>query len=129
VRTRCQPIVLRDVIACLVAALGHPEARDRAFEIGGPGVLTDGGMMTGDAAIRGLRRWLVPVPVLNPRLSSYWVDLVTPIPRACARTLVEGLRNEVVVHDDSTARRLPAATRRRGTAGTRRAGRWEAVCS
>ena len=61
-------------------------------------------MMLGYARIRGLRRWLVPVPVLTPRLSSYWVDLVTPIPKAYARTLVEGLRSEVVVHDDSAAR-------------------------
>ena len=104
VRTRCQPIAVRDVLDYLVAALGRPEADGRVFEIGGPAVLTYGEMMLGYARIRGLRRWLVPVPVLTPRLSSYWVDLVTPIPRAYARTLVEGLRNEVVVHDDAAAR-------------------------
>jgi uncharacterized protein YbjT (DUF2867 family) len=102
--TRCQPIAVRDVLAYLVAALGRPETTGRVFEIGGPAVLTYGDMMLGYARIRGLRRWLVPVPVLTPRLSSYWVDLVTPIPKAYARTLVEGLRNEVVVHDDSAAR-------------------------
>jgi hypothetical protein len=104
VHTRCQPIAVRDVLDHLVAALGRPEAVGRVFEIGGPAVLTYGDMMLGYARIRGLRRWLVPVPVLTPRLSSYWVDLVTPIPKAYARTLVEGLRNEVVVHDDSAAR-------------------------
>ena len=104
VRTRCQPIAVRDVLAYLVAALGRPEAVGRLFEIGGPAVLTYGEMMLGYARIRGLRRWLVPVPVLTPRLSSYWVDLVTPIPKAYARTLVEGLRSEVVVHDDSASR-------------------------
>jgi uncharacterized protein YbjT (DUF2867 family) len=104
VSTRCQPIAVRDVLEYLVAALGRPEAAGRVFEIGGPAVLTYGDMMLGYARIRGLRRWLVPVPVLTPRLSSYWVDLVTPIPRAYARTLVEGLRNEVVVRDDAAAR-------------------------
>jgi hypothetical protein len=104
VRTRCQPIAVRDVIAYLVAALGRPEGIGRLFEIGGPEVLTYGDMMLGYARSRGLRRWLVPVPVLTPRLSSYWVDLVTPIPKAYARTLVEGLRSEVVVHDDSASR-------------------------
>jgi len=104
VRTSCQPIAVRDVLAYLVAALGRPEALGRLFEIGGPEVLTYGDMMLGYARTRGLRRWLVPVPVLTPRLSSYWVDLVTPIPKAYARTLVEGLRSEVVVHDDSASR-------------------------
>ncbi len=104
VRTRCQPIAVRDVIAYLVAALGRTEAMGRVFEIGGPEVLTYGEMMLGYAQVRGLRRWLVPVPLLTPRLSSYWVDLVTPIPRVYARTLVEGLRSEVVVRDDSAAR-------------------------
>jgi uncharacterized protein YbjT (DUF2867 family)/uncharacterized protein YndB with AHSA1/START domain len=104
VKTRCQPIAVDDVIAYLVAALGNPEAVGRVFEIGGPEVLTYGDMMLGYAHTRGLRRWLVAVPVLTPRLSSYWVDLVTPIPKAYARTLVEGMRSEVVVHDDSAAR-------------------------
>ena len=103
VKTRCQPIAVDDVTAYLVAALGNPDAIGRVFEIGGPEVLTYGDMMLGYARTRGLRRWLVAVPVLTPRLSSYWVDLVTPIPKAYARTLVEGMRSEVVVHDDSAA--------------------------
>ena len=57
--------------------------------------------------VRGLRRWLVPVPVLTPRLSSYWVHLVTPIPAAIARPLIDGLRNEVIVRDDHAARIFP----------------------
>ncbi len=104
VSTRCQPIAIRDVLAYLIAALGKAEALGRVFEIGGPDVITYGDMMLGYAGIRGLKRWLVPVPVLTPRLSSYWVDLVTPIPKAYARTLVEGLRSEVVVTDDSSSR-------------------------
>ena len=105
VSTRCQPIAIRDVLAYLLAALGRPEAIGRTFEIGGPDVLSYGEMMKRYAELRGLRRILLPVPVLTPRLSSYWVDLVTPVPAAYARTLVEGMRNEVVVRDDS-ARRL-----------------------
>jgi uncharacterized protein YbjT (DUF2867 family) len=104
VSTRCQPVAIRDVLAYLIAALGKAEALGSMFEIGGPDVLTYGEMMLGYAEIRGLKRWLLPVPVLTPRLSSYWVDLVTPIPKAYARTLVEGLRSEVVVTEDSATR-------------------------
>jgi hypothetical protein len=62
-------------------------------------------MMMGYAEVRGLRRVLLPVPVLTPRLSSHWVHWMTPIPAEIARPLIEGLRNEVIVRDD-TARRL-----------------------
>jgi hypothetical protein len=77
------------------------------IEIGGADVLTYGGMMTGYAAVRGLRRRLVAVPVLTPFLSSYWVHFVTPIPSDIARPLIEGLRSEVVVRDDTAARLFP----------------------
>jgi uncharacterized protein YndB with AHSA1/START domain len=59
------------------------------------------------AEVRGLKRWMVPVPFLTPRLSSYWVNLVTPIPAAIARPLIEGLRNENVVHDPSARELFP----------------------
>ena len=106
--TRTQPIAIRDVLAYLVAALETPAARGRVIEIGGAGVVTYGEMMTGYARARGLRRWLVPVPVLTPRLSSYWVHWLTPIPAAIARPLIEGLRNEVVVRDGAARRVFPA---------------------
>jgi uncharacterized protein YbjT (DUF2867 family) len=99
--TRCQPIAVRDVLAYLVLALGREDAFARVFEIGGPDVLTYGDMIRVYAEVRGLKRTLLRVPFLTPRLSSYWVDLVTPVPRAFARTLIEGLRSEVVVHDPS----------------------------
>lgn len=105
VYTRVQPIAIRNVLDYLVAALAVPESAGRVIEIGGADVLTYGAMMTGYAEVRGLRRRLIPVPVLTPRLSSYWVHWVTPIPAEIARPLIEGLRNEVVVRDD-TARRL-----------------------
>ncbi len=107
VYTRTQPIAILDVLAYLVAALETPAARGRVIEIGGADILTYGEMMTGYARARSLKRWLVPVPVLTPRLSSLWVHWVTPIPAAIARPLVEGMRNEVVVRDDSARRLFP----------------------
>ena len=83
----------------------HRKAAGRIIEIGGSEVITYGDMMIGYARARGLRRWLLSVPVLTPRLSSYWVHLVTPIPASIARPLIDGLRNEVIVRD-GTAREL-----------------------
>ena len=103
--TRTQPIAIRNVLDYLVAALERPESAGETIEIGGADIVTYGEMMTGYAAARGLRRWLLPVPVLTPRLSSLWVHLVTPIPAAIARPLVLGLKNEVVVRD-TLARQL-----------------------
>ena len=95
--TRAQPIAIRNVLDYLVAALDTPASTGRIIEIGGADVLTYGDMLRGYARARGLKRWLVPVPVLTPRLSSYWVHLVTPVPAAIARPLIQGLRNDVVV--------------------------------
>ena len=61
-------------------------------------------MMRTYARLRGLRRLMIPVPVLTPRLSSYWVNLISPVPAGIARPLIEGLRNEVVVRDPGPAR-------------------------
>ena len=107
VYTRVQPIAIHNVLDYLVAALRTPESVGQIIEIGQADVLTYGEMMTGYAEVRGLRRWLLPVPVLTPRLSSYWVHLVTPIPAAIARPLIQGLRNEVVVRDDKARRLFP----------------------
>ena len=105
--TRAQPIAIRNVLDYLVAALDVAESSGRVIEIGGADVLTYGDMLRGYARARGLRRWLVPVPVLTPRLSSYWVHLVTPVPAAIAQPLIQGLRNDVVVRDDSAPRLFP----------------------
>lgn len=96
--TRVQPIAIRDVLDYLVAAIATPESAGQVVEIGGADVLSYGDMMLGYARARGLHRVLVPVPVLTPWLSSYWVHWVTPIPAEIARPLIEGLRNEVVAH-------------------------------
>lgn len=107
VNTRIQPIAIRNVLDYLVAALDVPASAGRIVEIGGRDVITYAGMMQGYAQARRLRRRLVAVPVLTPRLSSYWVHLITPIPAAIARPLIKGLGNEVVVRDDSACRLFP----------------------
>lgn len=103
VGTHCQPIGIRDVLHYLVRALDHPETTG-IVEIGGPDVLSYGDMMRAYARLRGLRRLMIPVPVLTPRLSSYWVNLVSPVPAGIARPLIEGLRNTVVVREPGPAR-------------------------
>jgi len=107
VYTRTQPIGIRDVLDYLTAALSVPGSAGRIIEIGGADVVTYGEMMMIYAEARGLKRWLLPVPVLTPRLSSLWVNLVTPIPSAIARPLVEGLRNENVVTDQLAQELFP----------------------
>ena len=107
VYTRTQPIGIDDVLAYLTAAPQLPESAGRVVEIGGATVVTYREMMMVYAEVRGLRRVMIPVPVLTPRLSSYWVNLVTPIPASIARPLIEGLRNESVVRDRSAAELFP----------------------
>jgi hypothetical protein len=105
--SRVQPIALSDVLDYLVAALDTPASSGQLIEIGGADVLTYGTMLLGYARVRGLRRWLLPVPVLTPRLSAYWVHWVTPIPAALAQPLIEGLRNDVIVREPSARRLFP----------------------
>jgi uncharacterized protein YbjT (DUF2867 family) len=105
--TRTQPISIRDTLDYLTAALHTPDSIGRIIEIGGTDVLTYGEMMTGYARVRGLRRYLVPVPVLTPRLSSYWAHWMTPIPSDIARPLIEGLRNEIIVRDKTAKQIFP----------------------
>ncbi len=107
VYTRTQPIGIQDVLHYLVAALTVPEVSGRIIEIGGADVVTYGEMMMIYARARDLKRWMVPVPVLTPRLSSHWVNLVTPIPAAIARPLIEGLRNESIVRETSARQLFP----------------------
>jgi uncharacterized protein YbjT (DUF2867 family)/uncharacterized protein YndB with AHSA1/START domain len=106
--TRIQPIAIRDVLAYLVATLECPESRGRILEIGGRDILTYAETMTEYAKVRGLKRRLIPVPMLTPWLSSYWVHLVTPIPANIARPLINGLGNEVIVRDGSAKQLFPA---------------------
>lgn len=99
VSTRIQPVAEADVLRYLTDTLTVPESVGRIIEIGGSDVLTYGDMIRVYSRLRGLRRYLIPVPVLTPRLSSYWVGLVTPISNSIAAPLIEGLKSEVVVRD------------------------------
>ena len=100
VYTRIQPIAVSDVISYMIAALENKESLGKIIDIGGCDVITYKEMMLGYAKVRGLKRMMIPVPVLTPRLSSYWVHIVTPIPGSIAQPLIEGLRNEVIVQND-----------------------------
>jgi hypothetical protein len=101
VDTPCQPIAVRNVLHYLKGCLEHDEVLGRTFDIGGPDILTYGRLMGIYAEEAGLpRRWIIPVPVLTPKLSSYWVHLVTPVPSGIARPLIEGLKNPVVCQEN-----------------------------
>ncbi|MFJ8650205.1 SDR family oxidoreductase [Streptomyces sp. NPDC093546] len=108
VRTRIQPIAVRDVLRYLVGSADMPADVNRTFDIGGPDVLTYRDLMRRYAAVAGLpRRLIVPVPVLTPRLSSLWIGLVTPVPPGIARPLAESLRHEVVCREHDIAAHVP----------------------
>lgn len=95
-RTRCQPIAIRDVIAFLSKSLGNAATYDRNFDIGGPGIYTYKEMLLGYARVRGLKRWIGIVPVMTPRLSSYWLYFVTSTSYRLATSLVDSMKVEVV---------------------------------
>ncbi len=99
VRTECQPIAVDDVVAYLVGVLDAPETAGETFEIGGPEVLSYGAVLTRTAEKLDRHLVILPVPVLTPRLSAYWVELVTDVPRSVSRPLIDGLKNPVVVTD------------------------------
>ncbi len=108
VKTNCQPIAIRNVLEYLVRCLRVPETTGKTLDIGGPEVLTYRKLMRIMADARGLgRRWILPVPILSPRLSSLWIHLVTPLEHRVARPLAEGLKNEVVCRSDDALRLMP----------------------
>lgn len=97
--TRCQPIGITDVLAFLCRVLGHEKTYGRNFDIGGPDVLTYKDMLLGFAKERGLKRWIGTVPVMTPRLSSYWLYFVTSTSYNLASSLVQSMKVEVVCRD------------------------------
>ncbi len=101
VSTPCQPIAVRNVIGYLIGVLAMPETTGKVYDIGGPDVLCYKDIMVIMAEEMGLRRRLViPVPFLTPRLSSYWIQFVTPLSHQIAKPLAEGLKNPVVCRED-----------------------------
>ena len=101
VEVKAQPIAIEDVVAYLLAALDLPLEHSAVFEIGGPDQVSYGEIMREYARQCGLRRWMIPVPVLTPRLSSLWLGLVTPIYARVGRKLIESMRNPTLVRDKS----------------------------
>ncbi|ACY48492.1 SDR family oxidoreductase [Rhodothermus marinus] len=110
VKIPTQPIAIRNVLDYLMAALQRPPERSRIVDIGGPDVLTYADLFRLYARLRGLRRWIVPVPALTPRLSSYWIGLVTPLPARIARKLIDSLKAPTVCRDDLARRLFPEVT-------------------
>ncbi|MCB1148662.1 MAG: SDR family oxidoreductase [Chlamydiia bacterium] len=107
VMNTCQPIAIRDVLFYLVHVIGNEKCLGRTFDIGGPNQLTYREMLLEFAQIRGLRRLIIPVPVLTPRLSSYWLYFVTSVNYPLAQNLVDSLKNDAVCHDLSIHGILP----------------------
>lgn len=107
VRTPCQPIAVDDVVEYLAGVLEAPETADDTFEIGGPEVLTYQEILERTAAKMGKSPLVIPVPVLSPGLSVYWVDLVTSVSRSVAHPLIYGLKEPVVVTDDRIREMVP----------------------
>lgn len=107
VTTRCQPIAVDDVIGYLAGCLADERTAGRTFDIGGPEVLTYKEMMERFAGIEGKRLYIFPVPLLTPKLSSYWVGFITPVPLSVSMPLIEGLKNEVICRDNAIRDIIP----------------------
>lgn len=108
INTKIQPIAVRDVLAYLVGCLLNQETAGKTFDIGGPDIMTYREMMQQHARAKGLcPRLIVSVPVLTTHLAAYWVDLVTPVPSGIAHPLIEGMKNEVVCHENSIDQYIP----------------------
>ena len=124
VGTQTQPIALGDIVGYLAGVCGLPEALGETFDAGGPEAMTYREMIERIARLREKRPAIVEVPVLSPRLSSYWLHLVTPVRASVARPLIEGLRNATVAHDDRIRTLVPlelTLVRRRRERGAQRA--------
>lgn len=134
VRSRCEPIGIRDVISYLLAVIDEPRTIGQTLEIGCGESLSYADLMRICAEEQGRSCWIISVPVLTPRLSSYWLHLVTSVDMAIARPLIEGLRNDVVTRDQRIREwtgirpeSYRAAVRRaleRERSRTRRESRW-----
>lgn len=100
VDTPCQPIAISNVIDYLAGCLQQTDTAGLSFDIGGPDIISYRELMHAYARVRGLRRLILTVPVLTPRLSAYWINLMTPVPAGVIVPLVEGLKNTVVCREN-----------------------------
>ncbi|HJR84818.1 MAG TPA: NAD(P)H-binding protein [Nitrososphaeraceae archaeon] len=107
VLTRCQPIAVDDVVEYLVRSIGMNETISKTFDIGGPEILTYLDMMRryGSTLKKSIK--IIIIPFLTPRLSSYWIDLITPVKASLARPLIDSLKHEAIVRDKSILDIIP----------------------
>ncbi|GAA4324761.1 SDR family oxidoreductase [Mucilaginibacter gynuensis] len=107
VNNRCQPIGIRDVLGYLEGVLLNEKAFNGTFDIGGPDVLTFRQMMLTYAKVRGLKRYIITIPFLSPKISSYWLYFVTSTSFSLANSLVESMKNETVCKDKAIDEVVP----------------------
>lgn len=107
VSTRCQPIAVNDVVAYLAGCLTDERTAGQTYDIGGPEIITYRDMMERFARLEGKHLLIIPVPVLTPKLSSYWVALFSPVPPSVSMPLIEGLSNEVICRENSIRDLIP----------------------
>lgn len=105
--TRCQPIAVENALDYLIGCLFQPLTAGLTLDIGGPDIITYRELMSIYADLRGLRRLIIPVPFLSPLLSSYWINLITPVPAGIIMPLLEGLKNEVICRDHRIRELVP----------------------
>ncbi|MGB5237869.1 MAG: SDR family oxidoreductase [Flavobacteriaceae bacterium] len=110
VLTKSQPIAIRDVMNFLTGVIGHKETYDQAFDIAGPDVLTYKEMLQRYARIRGFKNWIITVPVMTPKLSSYWLYFVTSTSFKLALNLVDSMKIEVIAKDNRLEKLLGLKT-------------------
>src|SRR5678815_28092 len=107
VLTKCQPIAVDDVVEYLVRSIETNETKSKTFDIGGPEILTYLDMMQRYGKILKKSIKIIIIPFLTPRLSSYWVDLITPVKASLARPLIDSLKHEAIVKDNTIADIIP----------------------
>jgi len=106
VRVRAQPIGIDDIIAYLGSAKNDAISGSVTVDIGSE-ILSYGEMMSQCAEVMGLRRFIIPVPFLSIGLSSYWLNIFTPVPFRVAKSLIDGLKSEVIVQNDNAQKLFP----------------------
>jgi uncharacterized protein YbjT (DUF2867 family) len=107
VLTKSQPIALDDVITYLAKSIESKETEDRSFDLGGPDIMTYIDMMRRYGKMLNKSIKIIIIPFLTPKLSSYWIDLITPVKASLARPLIESLKHEAIVKDDSIRDIIP----------------------
>ncbi len=105
-KTKCQPIAIRNVIEFLVGVMDNAETYNKSYDIGGPDILSYKEMLLRFAKIRGLKRYIVIVPVMTPKISSYWLYFVTATSFALAKNLVNSMKIEVICQPNNLAKLL-----------------------